>query len=204
MTENTELISLFPTIIYRQSNAFQLTTEELEFIENVEFTDNGLGNIISKDTFLLNSKELKRLKDTLTLHANNYLNEVMNIKQEVYITNSWLNVTHKDKDHSLHNHSNSILSGVFYISASDSLPKITFKRDDFPFLLNMKAEEYHGANSVVWDVSVSDNDIIIFPSKVLHAVKHNPSNQPRISLAFNSFVKGTIGADGPGADLIIK
>jgi uncharacterized protein (TIGR02466 family) len=202
--DNTELYSLFPTIIYKQPVGLRLSNKELEFIENVPFTDQGLGNYVSDSVFLLDNTELSRVKEELTKHLNLYLNDVMHIDNELYITNSWLNLTNKDQEHQIHNHSNSILSGVFYIKVNDSEPKITFNRMDHPFLLNMKAKEYHAANAIEWSIPVSDNDIIIFPSKVHHAVLPNKTSNPRISIAFNSFVKGTIGADNSGADLTIN
>ena len=202
--KDAELHSLFPTVIYKQPCGFKLTDEEFRFIENVPYIEQWLGNKISNDKFLLDNKELVRLKDELTKHLNLYLNDVMNIHNELYITNSWVNVTNKNQEHKIHNHTNSVLSGVFYIKVSDSQPYISFSRMDYPFLLNMKASEYHPANSIEWRLPLFDNDIIIFPSKTFHAVAANPTNNVRISIAFNSFVKGTIGADISGADLTLK
>ena len=199
-----EVYTLFPTIIYKEQNGAVLTNDELSFINNVPLNDHGLGNSVSKDVFLLDNKELSRLKSILTTHLNNYLNDVMKIDNTVYITNSWLNLTRKSQEHTLHSHSNSVLSGVFYISVSDSQPQISFSRLDYPFMLNMKAREYHSANSMEWNVPVFDNDVIVFPSKLHHAVLPNPTDNERISIAFNSFVKGTIGADNSGADLTIN
>tara|TARA_B110000503_G_C7085437_1_gene387058 strand:+ start:598 stop:1209 length:612 start_codon:yes stop_codon:yes gene_type:complete len=201
---NVELYTLFPTIIYKQQMGAELTAEEHKFINNVPLNNHGLGNSVSKDTYLLDNKELKSLKESLTMHLNQYLNNIMHINNELYITNSWLNLTTKHQEHQLHSHSNSILSGVFYINTSNSQPQITFSRLDYPFLLNMKATQYHAANSIEWNVPVFDNDVIIFPSKTFHAVLPNLTDNERISIAFNSFVKGTIGADSSGADLTIN
>jgi ectoine hydroxylase-related dioxygenase (phytanoyl-CoA dioxygenase family) len=58
-------------------------------------------------------------------------------------------------------------------------------------------------NSTEWSVSVEDGDILIFPSSCFHHVKVNQSNNRRISIAFNTFVRGTIGSESAGADLIL-
>lgn len=199
-----ELYTLFPTIIYKEPMGVTLTDKETTFINNVPLLDHGLGNSVSENTFILDCDELSRLKNALTSHLNNYLNDVMKIDNTLYITNSWLNLTKRNQEHTLHNHSNSILSGVFYINVSDSQPLITFNRLDYPFLLNMKAKEYHPANSIEWNIPVFDNDVIIFPSKLNHAVLPNDTDNERISIAFNSFVTGTVGADNSGADLTIN
>jgi ectoine hydroxylase-related dioxygenase (phytanoyl-CoA dioxygenase family) len=68
----------------------------------------------------------------------------------------------------------------------------------------MKASEYHAANSEEWNIPLEDNDVIIFPSKMYHSVAPNRTDNLRISIAFNSFIRGTIGTDISGADLNLK
>lgn len=202
--DDLDLHSLFPTVVYRKPNAVVLTDEEENYLKNIPYIEQWLGNKISSDKFLLDNKELSRVKDELTTHLNVYLNKVMNIDNELYITNSWINITHKDQEHKVHNHTNSILSGVLYIQVADSQPYISFHRMDSPLLLTMKASEYHAANSNEWNIPLEDNDVIIFPSKMHHSVAPNRTDNPRISIAFNSFIRGTIGTDISGADLTLK
>ena len=59
-------------------------------------------------------------------------------------------------------------------------PRIDISRDN-------NTRDYNNLN-----VTVKNGDLILFPSTLMHSVKTNTSNKERISLAFNSFIKGTV------------
>ena len=42
------------------------------------------------------------------------------------------------------------------------------------------------------NIIVKNGDLILFPSTLMHSVKTNTTDKERISLAFNSFIKGTV------------
>ena len=199
-----EIYPLFPTVVYKNKLERKLTSNELDFIYSLEVFEQSLGNEISTSQWLLEKTELAQLKTDLMDHINIYLNEIMQVDAELYMTNSWLNVTANQRQHSLHNHNNSILSGVFYINVSDSQPSISFNRMDPPFFLHMKARQYTMFNSMEWNIPVEDNGIIIFPSNCFHFVKPNLTGNQRISIAFNTFIRGTVGGEAEGADLHLR
>jgi uncharacterized protein (TIGR02466 family) len=200
----SEIYPLFPTVVYKNKLERTLSQEELDFIYSSEVFGQSLGNEISTSMWILEKEELQQLKQDFMEHVNIYLNEIMMVDAELYITNSWINVTGHTQQHSLHNHNNSIVSGVFYLDASDSQPTITFNRMIPPFFLTMRSKEYTMFNSIEWNIPVEDNSIIIFPSQCYHFVKQNLSKNQRISIAFNTFLKGSIGGDSEGADLILR
>jgi predicted 2-oxoglutarate/Fe(II)-dependent dioxygenase YbiX len=45
------------------------------------------------------------------------------------------------------------------------------------------------------DVKVNKNELILFPSVLLHYVPPTTNKNKRISIAFNSFIEGNIGKD---------
>jgi uncharacterized protein (TIGR02466 family) len=198
-----EITPIFVTPVYKNKLSRPFTQEELDFVESINSYKQGLGNVNSDNKFVLSAPALQNLKKLIEENIQVYVKEVMKLDHEFYITNSWTNITELGQEHQLHNHSNSILSGVVYIKVSDSQPSITFNRLAPPFLLNMKPTEYNMFNSTEWSVSVEDGDILIFPSSCFHHVKVNQSNNRRISIAFNTFVRGTIGSESAGADLIL-
>jgi hypothetical protein len=52
-------------------------------------------------------------------------------------------------------------------------------------------------------VAVGTNDIVMFPSSVLHRVPETTNPDMRISLAFNSFFRGKIGnVDSTGVNYL--
>jgi uncharacterized protein (TIGR02466 family) len=198
---NGELHPLFPISVYKE-NLRLLSKDELNFLDNLEVCEQTLGNKSSVNTHVLNSSELFYIKKLIEEKINEYWKSVLLFNTEIYITNSWLNTNDTNQQHFLHNHSNSILSGVYYINVEDSLPLITFNRMQLPFLLNFIPKEFTMFNSTEWSIPVENGSLIIFPSTLYHYVKPNTSNKTRLSLAFNTFVKGNIGFN-QGSELIL-
>lgn len=198
-----EIFPLFPIAVYR-SNLRPLTDSELTILKRQPTYEQELGNNTSNVPYLLNEPGLEDLCKEIQTHIDNYVKEIMKVSYEIYITNSWINLTHPGEQHMIHTHANSILSGVFYISVNNSNPSISFNRMNAPYLLHTMADEYNPFNSMEWNVPVEDNNIIIFPSTAYHYVKRNKSDNTRISIAFNTFARGNIRTQTVGADLILK
>jgi uncharacterized protein (TIGR02466 family) len=198
-----EIFPIFPVAVYR-SNLRPLTASELAILKNQPTYEQELGNNTSNVPYLLSEAGLEDLGNEIQKHIDNYVKEIMRVSYEIYITNSWINVTQPGEQHMIHTHANSILSGVFYISVNDSNPSISFNRMNAPYLLHTMADDYNLFNSMEWNVPVEDNNIIIFPSTTYHYNKRNKSNNTRISIAFNTFARGNIRTQTVGADLILK
>lgn len=198
---NGEIHPLFPVPVYKEKLRL-LKEDELTFLKNTELCEQTLGNRSSVDNHLLDHPILFYLKKEIENILDHYCKTILQTDLEIYITNSWVNETNPNQQHYLHNHSNSILSGVYYINVEDSLPFITFNRMQLPFLLNIVPKEFTMFNSTEWSIPVENGSLIIFPSTLYHYVKPNDSNKPRHSLAFNSFVKGNIGFN-KGSELIL-
>jgi len=189
---NGEIHALFPLPVYKEKIRL-LDNNESNFIESTNVCYQTLGNAVSLNTRLLDAPTLIELKAVIEKKLDYYLKSILKVDNEIYITNSWLNKTKHKEQHFLHNHSNSILSGVYYINTEDSLPLITFNRMQTPFLLNFIPKEFTIFNSTEWSIPVENGCLIIFPSSLYHYVKINETTNTRTSIAFNSFVKGSIG-----------
>jgi predicted 2-oxoglutarate/Fe(II)-dependent dioxygenase YbiX len=57
-------------------------------------------------------------------------------------------------------------------------------------------------NSDTWWLGVKTYDIVLFPSNLTHSVDSVTSDETRISLAFNSFIKGVLGDKAELSELI--
>lgn len=199
-----KVFPLFPNAVYASTLGRKLSSLEIEFIKNSIVNKQGLGNKSSPDTFILENTELSELKKDILDHVHRYARDLISVDNEFYLTNSWKNVTDQDEVHQLHYHSNSIISGVFYVDVEDSQNTISFNRMTSPYLLNFKPKSFNVFNSIEWDVPVENNMILLFPSSCYHYVKKNNSENKRISIAFNTFVRGKIGTEFSGADLILN
>ena len=162
----------------------------------------GSGNIMSRNRQVLDSKELEDLKNLFLENIKAYSENVMCISNEIYITNSWINYTETNQRHNLHNHPNSILSGCFYVDVESSQPSITFSRMSTPFVFNMTPTKFNSFNSAEWSVPVKNNMLLLFPSSCYHSVEVNYTPNKRISISFDTFIKGTVGT--AGSDLHLK
>jgi len=195
------LYPLFATAIYKNKLDIVLTDLELSAIRELDSSKQVLGTQLSTNKFILEKLELRRIKEIITTEIKEYFNNLMHYEFEIYITNSWCNIARHGEGQTLHNHANSIISGVFYLDVNTSQPSITFVNTVPPFLLNMRAMQYNTFNSLEFDIPVEDGEIILFPSQCFHYVKSNLTDKDRISIAFNTFVKGDIGVETDGGNL---
>ena len=197
-----EIMNLFPTPLLYGTLDRDLTKEERNCIDGLcevhNMRSNGNANSISKDTYVLRRPELKDLNTWLTTMSDQFLKNIFspNGEFELYITQSWLNVTKPGERHHRHRHPNSILSGTFYIQTipndriqvyADTTSHPLLYAYDFEF----KNQNMHNAWS--YSQTIKTNDLVIFSSNLEHSVPVNKSNEIRISLAFNTFMRGKVG-----------
>jgi uncharacterized protein (TIGR02466 family) len=196
---------IFPTPVYISKLDRELTNLELSFIETTKLDCNkNEGNITSNDNYILNHKAFKVLKEEIDLKVKDYFNKVLSITDVItpYITQSWLNYTETNQFHHKHAHPNSLVSGVFYINCDEKFDKIKFFNDKYkPIKLEVK--EWNVWNSESWWFPVKTGDIVLFPSSLTHMVENKEGTNTRISLAFNVFIKGTIGNNKNLTELIL-
>jgi uncharacterized protein (TIGR02466 family) len=204
MTEST-INSIFPTPIYISKLNRELTNKELSFIDKTKLdVYKNEGNTTSNDNYILNQKIFKDLKEEIDLRVQDYFNKIISPTDAItpYITQSWLNYTETNQYHHKHQHPNSLVSGVFYINCDDKFDKIKFFQEYYK-TIKPEVKEWNTWNSESWWFSVKTGDIILFPSSLTHMVETKEGTNTRISLAFNVFIKGTIGNNKNLTELIL-
>jgi len=196
---------IFPTPIYISKIDRELTKKELSFIDKTKLdTYNNEGNTTSNDNYILNNKAFKNLKEELNLRVKDYFDKVISPSNNItpYITQSWLNYTETNQYHHKHQHPNSLVSGVFYINCHEEYDKIKFFNDKYS-TIKPEVKDWNIWNSETWWFSVKTGDIILFPSSLTHMVETKQGDNTRISLAFNVFIKGTVGNNKNLTELIL-
>lgn len=183
--------SLFPTAV----TFFQydgITEAETKFLVEQK-TRGNTGNTTSLDHNILENKEMKKLKQFIEKSLKEYFQNIYQPKHNVkpYITQSWCNYTKKGQFHHKHTHPNSFISGVFYVQADKTKDKIFFYKDTYK-KITIPSKKYNLYNSESWWFETHTNDLIIFPSDIVHMVE-KVIGKERISLSFNTFLKGYIG-----------
>ena len=204
--KKTIIESLFPVPIYMSNIDRKFTKQELQFVtEQKKHCKNNSGNISTKDNYILNRKEFKNIKKFLDTSCQDYLEKIISPKNnlELYITQSWLNYTEKNQHHHRHEHPNSVLSGVLYFDCDKENDKIKFTNPIGYKQIVPEIEKYNIWNSNTWWFPLETGQLVIFPSSTTHQVETKKGNNTRISLAFNTFYKGTIGSNNEATELIL-
>jgi hypothetical protein len=197
--------SIFPTPIYISKLDRELTPLELDFVDKSkkDFIGNE-GNITSRDNYILNQEIFKDLKNELQLVIQDYFDKIICPSNDItpYITQSWLNYTETNQYHHKHSHNNSLVSGVLYINCNEEFDKIKFFNDTYKTILP-DIKNWNLWNAETWWFPVMTKDIILFPSSLTHMVETKQGTNTRISLAFNVFIKGTVGNNKNLTELIL-
>ena len=184
---------------------FRLTDDEISVITNNEYYKPKI-NHLTKTCFLLKDTRLSRVKNFLDEHINNYIENVIEIRDKFVMTQSWSTITKKGERHHPHDHPNAMFSLVFYVSAEGSKsgnfvinlhPSELKKRWNFSF----KIKKYNVFNSQTWDFEVNTGDLIIFPAWMQHFTRENTTNKDKIIIGVNYFIEDVLGSTG-GVDKI--
>ena len=206
MTDKPIIHSIFPIPIYTTKMNREFTKQELQFVkEQKKHCINNQGNINTKDNYILNRKQFKNIKKFLDKCCKDYLDTIICPKNnvELYITQSWLNYTEANQYHHRHEHPNSVVSGVLYFDSDIKNDKILFTSSKGyqqikPEIDNTKWNLW---NSGTWFFSVETGNLFMFPSSTTHQVESKKGTNTRISLAFNTFYKGTVGSNSELTEL---
>lgn len=191
-----QTVGIFPTPVLKFNLEREFTAEELQFfIENESTLKPNVGNKSGVDSFILREKKLEGIKsfceDALRAFYLRVYAPLEPEKSTLYITQSWLNYSKPGEFHHTHYHPNSIASGVFYINTNDS-DSIIFQKPVMQREINISSNDTE-FTTMDFPFTVKKCELILFPSTLWHTVPVVTGNETRISLAFNSFVKGTIG-----------
>ncbi len=108
---------------------------------------------------------------------------------ELVITQSWLNFNEPGDSHHLHRHLNSVISGVYYITEGNNV---------IEFQSSQSGNLQFGEQSLLRDVEqlqCQRGELILFPSWTPHSVPRNTENHRRITLSFNTQLRGYLGSE---------
>jgi hypothetical protein len=102
----------------------------------------------------------------------------------------WVNVLDTGGRQAMHNHANSFISGVVYLTPTDPSAQTVFMKSpggtDFAFKNDHAGMTPGEFNASQWvSPAPAPGDLVLFPSYLMHAVPPNAGAR-RISLAFNA------------------
>ena len=182
------------TPVYINTIERNYTKEEVQFFADQSNKCVGnQGNRYTENTYILNRPEMSNIKEFVEKSIDDYVDKIVKPIDDikVYLTQSWINYTEKNGFHHKHSHPNSYLSGTLYLSADEATDTVTF-RQERQEAIAVKSR-LTKLNSPGWSYKVKSGIIMIFPSTTLHEVQKAKGDHTRISLSFNTFLKGSLG-----------
>ena len=142
---------------------------------------------------ILLDPSLKDLKTWIEIQAKDYLDNELGIDyDEFFFSESWININGKGGDQKVHNHSNSIVSGTYYLKSLDGHPPLDFhkvKSENEPFisLTEHYAQGNPNTTSKVSFPSTQDS-MLVFQSQLYHGHMASELEENRIGLSWNILV----------------
>jgi uncharacterized protein (TIGR02466 family) len=196
-------MDLFPTPLYINNIDAPLINQQKDYLLNLPKILN-LGNLRSESGYIFEYPLFVELKKTINEHIKEYVNIVYpNSNLDVYITQSWANYTDPNQYHHKHSHPNSFISGVFYVNAIKNEDMIKFYKNFLPtYQINHNQPNNYNSQDVA--ILVETGDLVLFPSNFEHNVPPTTSKETRISISFNTFIKGNIGDENSSTALYLK
>ena len=142
---------------------------------------------------ILLDPSLKDLKTWIEIQAKDYLDNELGIDyEEFFFSESWININGKGGDQKVHNHSNAIISGTYYLKSLDGHPPLDFhkvKSENEPFisLTEHYAQGNPNTTSKVSFPSTQDS-MLVFQSQLYHGHMASELEENRIGLSWNALV----------------
>ena len=191
----TELLTVNSFPIFLKKLNLNMTKEELNYINSLHLTFQESGVATSDDSFIFNNKELFKIKDIFNEAVNEYKENILQIENEIYLTQSWIATSQKNAYHHEHIHYNSFLACVYYLQCESGKFIIDFGRSPIEqgFHFGFKIKKYNIFNSAQSFIEVKTGDLLIFPGWLRHKTSKNLSDTNRAIIGANYFVKGEFG-----------
>jgi uncharacterized protein (TIGR02466 family) len=111
---------------------------------------------------------------------------------ELVITECWIARLNKFQRVRKHNHMNSVLSGIFYLTDHDDISTNIYKENWFSRPNTSIRLSQKGREALKGSIHSKKGKLVLFPSHLIHDTDPNLSSDPRLTMVFNTFVSGNI------------
>jgi uncharacterized protein (TIGR02466 family) len=199
-----EHIEVFQTKFYKFISTDNLSDKILELVKKENYKNNFSNKsstndlFYDKDLFDWLDDCLNQVKITIGLPSH----------LSLPITSCWSNKSKKLMAHHKHSHANSIISGIFYLTDHDCAPTIFYEKNYWVSSINKQfsLDNAMFANEITSKIYPKKSTLILFPSTVQHSVPAVNNQDERYTIAFNTYLSGTInkGSDKCRLDITAK
>jgi uncharacterized protein (TIGR02466 family) len=191
---NMSGVPIFPTGIVKQYNSPTPFMETIDLNQFSYETFKGSTKLrTEKYLNILLNPAMKDIATWIEMQAKDYLDNELGLEyEEFFFSESWLNISGKGGKQGIHNHSNSIISGTYYLKSEDGHPPLEFYRskyDSVPFI--SLTEHYKQGNpntASKLSFPCTQDSMIVFQSQLYHGHVPNDLDKERIGLSWNALV----------------
>lgn len=191
MPSPTQVMGLFPEPVARypvwsESWKTKLLSVNMEPIDGQRYADN---HDYSQDDRVLD--QWPTLRKTILDCCSHFAANVMGIKTDLDITQSWINRYKQGEYIHQHNHPNSLVSATWYWQLPETA-EILFHRHalNSGHTWTMKFDRDVNTQSdfaaQITSIRVDEGDLLIWPSYLIHSVPDWQGIEPRYSLSLNA------------------
>ena len=189
-----EVVSLFPTPFLRVPGALAppLVAGLLRHFSGLAVQDNNASSQLSHTAMLRpsDSSLLVEAAALITPKLSEFGALLFGEHMPWSIKEMWVNVLDTGGRQAMHNHANSFISGVVYLTSTHASSRTVFMKSpgglDFSFKNDHAGMATGPFNAEKWiSPQPEPGDMVLFPSYLMHAVPPNEGEQ-RISMAFNA------------------
>ena len=187
-------VPIFPAGIVKQYNS------PIPFVDTIDLqqfsyeTFKGSTKLrTAKYLNILLDPSMKDIATWIEMQAKDYLDNELGLEyEEFFFSESWLNISGRGSEQGIHNHSNSIISGTYYLKSEDRHPPLEFYRskyDSVPFI--SLTEHYKKGNpntASKLSFPCTQDSMIVFQSQLYHGHAPNDLDKERIGLSWNALV----------------
>jgi uncharacterized protein (TIGR02466 family) len=187
---------LFAEPYFVTNIADAISDKQVAYIKGLKMNQSQI-NHISDELYLFDKSEMKSIAKAVQDALDTFASEVMGIKHKLKVTQSWSLINPPGVGMHAHTHSNSLISGSLYYTDMPNPPgNMIFERHGSYQQIEMEvqAKKQNIYNATRNAVIPKRGDLVLFSSSLQHYVEPNQSAQNRYSIAFNTFVRGTIGS----------
>lgn len=146
---------------------------------------------------LLDVKNKKEILDVITKYAKGYVDTCLDLDSTIAsqinseCIQAWYNVYDKGIHHCWHDHGRSLLSGTLYIHTDNDSSSFLIRSPMYAIIKGwVGGEGFLDRWAQELELRPIPGDIYIWPSWLEHSVpEQKATNDPRISISFNVFVK---------------
>jgi uncharacterized protein (TIGR02466 family) len=189
-------VELFPTIV-GETILSDISLDNIEkyktYLDNLKYEESGVGNYRGTlNQQILNEPLFFDLKSKILQYATEYLQFQGFVFKDIEIVNSWGTRTNTNETSTKHRHSNSYISGVYYLEDSSNINFYNPTDSEWMFELEKKYVKNQPHTHLYKFYTPKTNSLIIFPSYLVHEIDVSKKDFRR-SLAFNIIPKGKLG-----------